>query len=300
MHGRRGWVKVDASAAVALGVTILLWASSYSGIRAGLEAYSPGHVALLRFLAGSAGLAVYAFAVGLRPPRWRDLPGVLIGGFLGFTVYHVALNYGEVTVSAGAASIIIASIPVSTALLATVVLRERLGSSGWAGILVSFSGVVLIALGEGKGLSLDPGAFMILVAAVSESVYFVFQKPYLKRYGSFAFTAYSIWAGTLFMLVFLPGLVGEIRAAPLGATLSVVYLGLGPTAVAYVALAGVFARMDASKAGSFLSLIPVLAFVIAFVWLGEVPSTFSVVGGAAALFGVWLVNRRKEQAPPPK
>ncbi len=90
----------DARVLAALGITVFFWASAFAGIRVGLESYSPGHVALLRFLVASAALALYAVARRMRLPELRDLPAVVLSGFLAFTVYHVALNYGESTVSA--------------------------------------------------------------------------------------------------------------------------------------------------------------------------------------------------------
>ncbi len=276
----------------ALAATVVLWASAYAGIRVGLVEYGPGQVALFRLLTASVVLALYALVTRMRLPEIRDLPAVLLLGFLAFTVYHAALNFGERTVGAGAAGVLIATAPVITALLAAAILRERLRPLGRVGMALSFAGAVLISLDEGGGFSLDPGASLILLSAVCVSVYFVFQKPYLRKYGALAFTTYAVWAGTIFALVYLPGLVAQVEAASVGTTLTLVYLGVFPTAVAYVTYAYAFSRMDASVAASFLYLVPVLAYLIAWAWIGETPSLLSVVGGVIVLAGVFMVNRR--------
>lgn len=275
-----------------LGFTIFFWASAFAGIRAGLEAYGPGHVALLRLGIASLVLGAYAAVVRMPLPELRDLPAITLAGFLAFTVYHVGLSYGEVTVSAGPASLLVNTAPIFTALLATAFLGERLKWLGWAGMVISFCGAALIALGETEGFALAPGAFFILLAAVSVSVYLIIQRPYLRKYGALNFTAYALWAGTLFTLVLLPGLFSELRAAPTGVTLAMVYLGVFPTAVAYVTYAYVNSVMAASRAVSFLYLVPALAFLIAWVWLGEVPEVLSIIGGVIVLSGVILVNTR--------
>ncbi|GAB4450834.1 MAG: DMT family transporter [Anaerolineae bacterium] len=288
--------QLDSRTLASLGITLIFWASAFAGIRAALDAYSPAHLALLRFLVASATLAVYAALTRMPLPARRDLPAILGLGFLGITVYHVALNFGEVSVTAGAASMLISSVPVFTAILATAILGERLKAWGWLGIAVSFSGAALIALGEGNGLEFDPGALLILLAAVATALYFVFQKPYLTRYSALQFTAYCIWAGTLLMLVFLPGLPQAVQQAPPGATLAVVYLGVFPAAIAYGTWTYALSRAPASIATSFLYLSPILATLIAWVWLGEAPAALALVGGALALVGVILVNTRGRTA----
>jgi drug/metabolite transporter (DMT)-like permease len=280
----------DALVVAALVATVFIWASSYSAIRVGLDAFGPGQVALARLAVASAVLVVYALAVRMRLPDRRDLPAVLLSGLLAFGVYHVALNYGQITVSAGAASILIGTAPIFTALWATAFLGERLRVWGWIGFAMSLVGATLVAVGEGGGFGLDPGALLVLLAAVCVSVYFVLQKPYLAKYGALPFTTYAIWVGTLISLPFLPGLVAQAGTAPAGTLASMLYLGAFPTALGYVTYAYAFSRMPASRAVSFLYLIPVVAYLIAWVWLGEVPAALSVIGGGVALSGVVIVN----------
>ncbi|MCC6905742.1 MAG: DMT family transporter [Anaerolineae bacterium] len=283
-------IRYDSRTILALVTTLTFWASSFAGIRAALASYQPGHVALLRFLVASTCLAAYALITRTPLPNRRDIPLIVLLGFLGYTVYHLGVAYGEVTVTAGAASLLIASNPVFTSIIALIFLKERFHTLAWVGIAVSFIGVAVIAFGEGEGFSFAPGVLYLLLASFSEAFYFVFQKPLFAKYSALQMTMFTIWTGTAFMLFFAPGLPQAIQQAPLSATLAIVYLGIFPAAIGYFTWTVVLSRIPAGVATSFLYLSPVLAIFIAWVWLGEVPALASLIGGAIVLAGVVMVN----------
>ena len=284
----------------AIVITLVLWASAFAGIKAGMrltpagvpgaDGYGPGEVALLRFGVASLVLAVYATFTRMRLPARKDLPRVIAAGLLGITIYHVALNFGELRVSAGAASLLIAAGPIFTAMMSVAFLRERLTAIGWLGIAVAFAGVAVISLGESGGVKFEPSALLVLLSAVVTAAYFIISKPLLKRYSALEYTAYAIWAGTVPMLVFAPGLASQMSHAAPSATLAVVYLGVFPAAIAYVLWSYALARMPASLLSTFLYLTPVLAMGIAWAWIGEVPALLTLVGGLVAIGGVVIVQ----------
>lgn len=287
--------RLDVKIISAHFITILLWASAFPGIRVALTAYSPEHISLFRLLVGSFVLIIIAVFTKTPLPALKDIPVIFLLGFLGFTVYQVALNYGEETISAGIASLLVSTTPIFTALLAVFFFREKLGLWGWLGSLVGFCGVAFISVGGSTGdFTFNTGIILVLVASFSESIYFVFQRRYVEKYGAIPFTMYAIWSGTIFMLLFSPGLGEAIMAAPLNATFVTLYLGIFPTIIPYFMLAYVTSRTGAAEATSTLYLTSVFAFLIAWIWLGEVPQYSAITGGMVTLIGVFIANLKKE------
>jgi drug/metabolite transporter (DMT)-like permease len=275
---------------------ILLWGSAFAGIRHGLEGYSPEHLSLLRLLIGSIALIIYAAYTKMSLPQLRDIPVIFIFGFLGFAVYQTALSIGEQTVNAGTASLLVSTSPLFIGFIGKFFLQERTGVWYWLGAVISFVGIALISFGSEDSFSIEIGLIFILIASFSESLYFVFQKKYLNKYGVLPFTTYTIWAATIIMLLYARGLVGQILEAPVEATISAVYLGLFPTVIAYIALAYITAHSGVSDAAGSLYLTPAAAFIIAWIWLGEVPAAVTVIGGLFTLIGVSLTYL-KDKAP---
>jgi drug/metabolite transporter (DMT)-like permease len=277
----------------AVAVTLLFWSSAFAGIRAGLfGGYTPGHLVLLRFLSASAVFAVYAFIKKIKIPERRDLWRIVWLSLTGISIYHIALTYGEVTVPAGTASMLIAATPAITALIASVVFKEHLTPRGWFGILLGFGGIALITFGSGEEHGFTAGALLILLSALCTSVFFVFQKPLFARYSAIDLTAYFTWIGTIPMLIFLPGFWHQVTTAPATATLAGIYIGVFPAAIAYVAWAIALSSGNTAGVTSSLYINPVLAIFFGWIWLGELPTLLALVGGAVAIAGVVMVNLR--------
>lgn len=265
---------------------ILCWAYSPIGIHIALHAYAPDNLALLRFLIASVFMACVAWVKGISRPRLQDLPLFAVLGLFAVALHHIALNYGQRGVSAGAASVLAQSTPLFSALLASTLFRERISAWQWGCVLGGLFGAGVVAVGD-RGLGeLDGHGVLILLAAASWSLYFALQKRYSQRYDGLTMVCCTLWSGTALLLVYLPGLPGELVKASVSVNLAVLVLGIFPSALAYLAWAYVLTHSPVSRASISLYLIPPVAMVLAWVLLAERPSILVVVGTVMVLLSV--------------
>jgi drug/metabolite transporter (DMT)-like permease len=287
---------LDWRIAAAIALTVITWASAFAGIRAGLDSYSAEGVALLRYLTASALLVAYALWKRTPLPALRDWPALAGLGFAGITLYNVALNLGETQIPAGTASLIVAAAPIFVALLASYFYKEHMTVMSWVGIAVSVAGVVIISVDFREGIVLTPSALLVLLAALSQAVYTASQKNLLKKYSPIQLVSYAVWFGTFMLLIFLPRLWQELPKATTTSTLAVVYMGIFPGVIGYASWSYVLSKLPASRAGTFLYLVPAVAIFIAWLWLGEAPAIAAIAGGALVVAGVILVNTQRHRA----
>jgi drug/metabolite transporter (DMT)-like permease len=285
--------KISWKVILPLGLAILFWASAFVAIRSALNSYSPESMALLRFLVASAFLGIYSIFFKIKMPLLKDIPLFFLTGFAGITIYHIFLNLGEKTVSAGTASFLISTVPIFTGIFSLILLKEKLKIWGWIGILISFSGIALISFSEGNTDSINIGTLFILIAAVGGSIYIILQKKLLDRYRAIDVATITIWFGTIFMLIYIPRLITELKSADVQNTLEVVYLGIFPAAIAYVLWSQALTKFKtATHITSFLYISPIVTMVIGVLYLNELPNSISIIGGLIALGGVILTNTK--------
>lgn len=277
----------------AAAVTVVLWASAFIGIRAAGHDFSPGPLALGRMFVGALALTVIAGLAGkIRLPRGRTLVGVIVWGVLWFGLYNLALNTAERTLDAGTASLLVGLAPILIAVFAGISLGEGFPARLLAGIGIAFTGVAGIALATSSGASDTVSVALGLVAAIVYAGSTILQKRLLPKVDSMTMTWLGCLVGAVACLPFAPVLLDELAAAPTSATLSVVYLGVFPTAVAFVTWGYALTRTTAGRLGAATYAAAPLAVLMSWAVLGEVPTPFALIGGTLCLTGVLVATLR--------
>ena len=277
----------------AVGLTVALWASAFVAIRYADRQLSPGTLALGRLLVGSAALGLLALARREPLPGRRELLGIAVCGVLWFGLYNVSLNAAETRIDAGTAAMLVNVGPILIAIFAGLILHEGFPSRLFAGCLVSFAGAVLIGVATSRhGLHESVGAILCLVAAFAYAGGVVAQKPVLRTVSPLMVTWLACTIGAISCLPYAASLVHGVDHAKTSTIAWTVYLGVAPTAIGFVTWAYALARTTAGRMGSTTYLVPPLALLFGWAFLGEVPPLLVLPGGVLCLAGVAVARTR--------
>lgn len=280
-------------------LAIVLWGLSFVATRAVLREIPPVTLIVTRFALGAALLHALLALRGqpLLPPRGR-WGALAVMGFVGVFVHQLLQAYGLTLTTAVRTGWLIGLIPIWSAVLAAVFLRERFGAAKLAGLALGFAGAVLVVTRGriGPGLFALPatrGDLLILASTVNWAIYTTLGHRTIRALGSLRATAGAMLAGWLMLLplFFIAGgwqAYAALSPAGWGALL---FLGIGCSGLGYLFWYGALEKIEASRVAAFLYLEPLVTLAAAVALLGEEVRPATVAGGLLVLAGVFFVQR---------
>lgn len=280
----------------------LIWAGSWLAGRIIADArLPPFRAASLRFLFGVAG---FAFLLWLRqrgnlqlPPRDRWL-ALFWMAFTGIILYNVCFFYGLRFVPAGRASIIVATNPSFLLLASAAFLGERLTFPRLIAVLLAFTGA-LLALTQGNLAAFFRGGvtfgdFVIFGCVIGWSLYTLLGRYALKTLSALPATAYSTFMGAASIWI-LDAILTPAGTPffdyPLSVWLAAAFLGILGTTIAFSWYLDAVGELGASRAGTFLNLVPVFAVLLSVAFLSEPLTLWTALAAALVLAGIVIMNR---------
>jgi len=280
-----------------IGIPIFFWAFAFPVIKIGLKELSPINLTIMRLFIVCLVFFIILILHSKKLSKFQknDIPTLFLLGFIGVVLYHLALNYGEQYISAGSASLIIATIPLFVVILAVVFLSEKITLNIILGIAFSLSGVIIISIFGNEDITLEIrylyGALAVLLAALVGAGYTVAGKKLLQRYSPLSLTMYAFLIGSIGMIPFItPSLIKEVGQMSLAGWGAVLFLAIFPTVIGYVLWYVVLEIKAASEISIYLYFVPILSTIIGYFLLYEKITLLFILGGALVLLGLYIVN----------
>ncbi|MEW6320956.1 MAG: DMT family transporter [Acidobacteriota bacterium] len=231
----------------------------------------------------------------------RDWQRLAVLGVVGHFIYQLCFLGGVARTSVGNSSLIFGCTPVTVALLASLAGHERVGLTRWVGAALSLTGIyALVGHQAAWSRTTLTGDALIFGGMLCWSLYSVLSQPLLRRHSPLAVTGWSMAIGaTLYGAAAVPAAMAtnwagiSLQSWALMTASSVLAL-----AVAFIIWYTAVQRIGSTRTAVYSNVTPMVAMVVAAVWIGE-PIHASQVVGAAAILGGVAVARLGPSPPAP-
>ena len=280
---------------VLFAILALLWGSAFLAIRISVHEINPADMVAIRLVIGAVALWLYSKALGieLRLPRsgWFV---VFVAAIFGNALPFWLISVGETEVDSGLAALIMGIAPIATLATAPLFLDdEQFTREKKIGAAIGFAGVLLLV---GPSVLFGIGAqflpqLAILLAALCYAGTTLFSRKYAKGTPE-ALATLTIAVAAVMMLPIAAFDGIEIGNAGALAISSVIYLALGPTALAAVLYYVLLPRMGAGRLQQVNYAVPVIGTLLGILVLGEQPTWNVWLALPVIITAVAIVTRR--------